>query len=312
MKAIGGYFELECGCVLPYYSDGIYLNLCRSALRYLIRVLGISKLYVPYYTCDVVYKAIEQERCIAEKYHLNTNMMPDRDFEKNAFIVYNNYFGVLGKKVRELAKIYPNLIVDNAQAFYSNTNCRASIYSPRKFFGLPDGGILRGKDIPILDIEKGISYNLCSHLLERIDMGAEFGYQEFVKNDKFLEELPLNKMSRLTNKLMRNIDYNKVRKRRLENFRVLQESLSTNFPISMSEDDVPMVYPFYINDGSRLKEKLINNKIFCATYWPNVFDSCSSTSVEFNLAKNLILLPIDQRYGEEEMKRILKLLSYYG
>ena len=47
MKAIGGYLELECGKEPLYYQDGIYLNLCRSALRYLIRTLGIKKIHVP-------------------------------------------------------------------------------------------------------------------------------------------------------------------------------------------------------------------------------------------------------------------------
>ena len=35
-----------------------------------------------------------------------------------------------------------NIIFDNSQAFYSKQYGTAGIYSPRKFFGLPDGGIL--------------------------------------------------------------------------------------------------------------------------------------------------------------------------
>lgn len=160
MKAIGGYFELECGKSPLYHEDGVYLNICRNAIRYLIRALGIRKIHLPYYTCHVVAEAIAQENCEIIRYRLDREMMPAIEFPKDDFIIYNNYFGVLGKKVEVLSKIYPNLIVDNAQAFYSRPECRAAVYSPRKFFGLPDGGILRSKDIPVLKLDRGHSIDV--------------------------------------------------------------------------------------------------------------------------------------------------------
>lgn len=135
-KAIGGYFGLECGNAALYYPDGIYLNSCRNALKYLIRALGIKRIHVPYFTCNAVFKAIEEDGCELIKYHINHDLYPVKDFKKEDFIIYNNYFGINGKKVNELALIYPNLITDNAQAFYSQVDCRAVIYSPRNFFGL--------------------------------------------------------------------------------------------------------------------------------------------------------------------------------
>ena len=44
--------------------------------------------------------------------------------------------------IQLLNKKYPNLIVDNAQAFYMPHLGLASFYSPRKFFGVADGGYL--------------------------------------------------------------------------------------------------------------------------------------------------------------------------
>ena len=167
MKPIGGYFELECGNTPLYYPDGIYLNTCRNGIIYLIRALGIKRLHVPYFTCQVVTDTIQKEKCKVIKYFLDENLMPTTDFTVDEFVIYNNYFGVSGAKVNELSSIYPNLIIDNAQAFYSKPNCRATIYSPRKFFGLPDGGILRGEDIPVIEIEQGTSIDTMSHLLKR-------------------------------------------------------------------------------------------------------------------------------------------------
>jgi hypothetical protein len=60
-----------------------------------------------------------------------------------------------------------------------------------------------------------------------------------------------------------------------------------------------------------LKQKLIENRIFVATYWPNVFEWCRSKDLEYNLANNLLPLPIDQRYGKEELCYIVSKLENY-
>lgn len=309
MKAIGGYFELECRKEPLYYKDGIYLNICRSAIRYLIRTLGIKKIHVPVFTCHVVQDSIQQEGCKIETYRLNKHMMPDKDFPINDYIIYNNYFGVLGNNVKKMALCYPNLIVDNAQAFYSQTQCLAAVYSPRKFFGLPDSGILVGKNIPFLELPQGHSFEVSSHLLKRIDFGAQAAYTDFTSNDEALEQYPLEKISNLSLTLMGNIDYEFVKKRRLDNFNILQQNIPTDFPISMAEDDVPLVYPLLVEDGNSIRTKLIQNQIFCARYWPNVLHDSKPGELEYELTTNLIHLPIDQRYGIEEMKRIIELIK---
>lgn len=308
MKEIGGYFGLECGQMPLYHQDGIYFNLCRSGLRYLIRALGIKQIHVPIYTCHVVTDTISREGCKVISYHLSDDLMPSSDFPKDDFIIYNNYFGVLGKNVDYLAKLYPNLIVDNAQAFYSKPKGRAAIYSPRKFFGLPDGGILIGKDVPELALPKGHSMEVCSHLLRRLDSGAQAGYLEFVHNDKALNDYPLEHISSLTLALMGNIDYERAKEKRWENYTYLHNCLHTSFPFALSEDDVPLIYPFYSESGTESRAKLIQNNVFVARYWPNVLVDTKLGDVEYRLATNLLPLPIDQRYGARDMERVVNLM----
>lgn len=309
MREIGGFFELECYRQPPYYQDGIYLNACRSALRYIIRVLGVKRIYVPIYTCNVVRDAIEQEGCKSISYNLDASLLPAIEFPTDEFIIYNNYFGVMGHNVKIMTSRYSNLIVDNAQAFYSNLTGRAAIYSPRKFFGLPDGGILRGKDIPKIDFPQGQSSEVVSHLFKRYDYGAEDAYKDFCQNDKALEKYSIQKMSRLTESLMGNIDYNFVREKRLANFNYLLNKIPTLFPISMNSDDVPLVYPLLIDKGDKLRTKLIEHKVFCARYWPNVIDDIKCMDVEKDISLNLVAIPIDQRYGLDEMSRIVNLIT---
>lgn len=71
--------------------------------------------------------------------------------------------------------------------------------------------------------------------------------------------------------------------------------------------ECPMIYPYYVDDKT-LRKKLIDNRIYVATYWPNVLKWCSEDKLEYELTNNIIALPIDQRYGSEEMDYIIKFL----
>ena len=300
MREIGGYFGLEGGSNPPYHS-GVFLNSGRHALRYVIRSLGIKKLHVPHYTCPVVWQAIEAEECSIELYDIDDDFMPTKRFAKDDFIVYNNYFGVMGKKVADLAATYPNLIVDNAQAFYSKQIGRAAFYSPRKFFGLPDGGIAVFKNVDDdsqFALETDVSCERMVHLVKRIEFGAEAGYQDFKTASKAISELPVRHMSKLTRSLMGNINFDATAERRRKNFAYLQQHLPTSFPLAMADDDVPMVYPLMTNDAD-LRPQLVAQKVYVASYWPGL-KGCGG------LQERILPLPLDQRYEPCDLDRMIQ------
>ena len=76
----------------------------------------------------------------------------------------------------------------------------------------------------------------------------------------------------------------------------------------MDTFECPMVYP-YLTEDSSLRQKLIENKIFVATYWPNVMKWEHKGFWETNLAECLIPIPCDQRYGKDNMNIIVKLIN---
>lgn len=222
-KDIGGYFGLELKNGSLYHSDCVMLNSCRNALRYLIRAYNIKKLNVPYYTCPVVFQAIEKENCKLELYEIDKMFYPKKIFKNDDYILYTNYFGICSSNIKKLVKKYPNLIIDNAMAFYSPYNGLASIYSPRKFFGTADGGILKTEKLLNEKFDKSQSYQRFSHLLKRIDCGAEFGYSDFNYNENQLSIEPIKKMSNLTFNMLKSIDYEYVKNKRLNNFKYLKK-----------------------------------------------------------------------------------------
>ena len=58
-----------------------------------------------------------------------------------------------------------------------------------------------------------------------------------------------------------------------------------------------------------LCENLIEHKVFVARYWPNVLDWTTKDDIEYLFAYQMQPLPIDQRYGEEDLNRIITLIN---
>lgn len=105
----------------------------RECLKFLVEKYGIKEIYIPYYLCDVIRHTLFQKSCKPIFYHINDDFMPEKDFLKDAFILYPNYFGIFGKNVKMLSNIYPNLIVDNAHAYYQAPSGFACFNSGIKF-----------------------------------------------------------------------------------------------------------------------------------------------------------------------------------
>jgi len=121
-------------------------------------------------------------------------------------------------------------------------------------------------------------------------------------------------MSLLTKKLLRNIDFENIRRKRNVNFELLHRTLKNENEFTpIIEKEIingPMVYPFLKKGNNRLRDVLIKNKVFVARYWPNVLEWIKSKNVfEKHLYDNLLPLPIDQRYEDTHISRILDIIN---
>ena len=296
MTEIGGYFELDPGGGNTPLPDGVLLNSGRNALRHIVRQLKIKSMWVPEYTCPVVWDALKAEKCELKFYSIGKDMLPTEKFPHDDFVLYTNYFGCCGKNVDMLAAEYPNLIVDCAQAYHAKPKGRASFYSPRKFFGVADGGIAFG--VEATTYEQDDSFARQQHLIARKEKGASAGYPLFQEAEESLVDAPIRAMSVATTAALRRFDEATAIQKRRENFAFLHERLQTAFLFALADDDVPMVYP-YVTDDAALRSRLIDRKIYVAKYWPGL-------SVAGNmLAARLVPLPIDQRYDVKAIQTIV-------
>ena len=313
MESIGGYFSLELPQRNEYHKDALRLNTGRNCLEYILRARGYKKVYIPYYTCDVVLEPFKKLGIPYEYYHVDIHLEIRDHFTLKAdeALLYTNYYGLKQRYVEQLAeRIGKRLIVDNTQAFYAKPLPGIdTFYTCRKFFGVADGAYLYSDAVLDEEIEQDYSYDRMAHLLKRIDLSAEEGYADFRRADDGLDNQPIRRMSRLTQRMMQSIDYEAAAKRRRENYLMLHEALGgmNNMELPLEDDAVPMVYP-YLAPVKGLREKLIENKVFVARYWPNVLDWTAKDDIEYLLACQLQPLPVDQRYGEEEMNRIIEII----
>lgn len=319
MSAIGGYFGLELDLKQEYHKDAICLNTGRNALEYILLARKYTKIYIPFFTCEVVIETIIKVKTNYQFYTINENFEPIFDFslvaDDEAFL-YTNYFGLKDHFINELANTCKNLILDNAQSFYSKPIKNIdTFYSPRKFFGVPDGGYLytTKRMVKKLDIDQ--SQDRFKHLLQRHDQDAEMGYAAFQQNENSLNDQPILAMSKLTKKLLSSINYKEIEKRRQANFNYLASKLIFLNEMSFKADtnQVPMVYPF-LTTKINLKNKLIENQIYTGQYWKEVTSIVDKGSVEYRFATQLIPLPIDQRYNYTDLDKIIKIIinEYQG
>ncbi len=313
-KSIGGYVELQLHKTGIYHPDLIKLNTGRNALEYILKIREYKIIYIPYFTCEVILEPIKKLGLTYFFYETDENLEPVFDFNiltDQCCFLYTNYFGLKNNLVKALASSVKNLIVDNAQAFYAApVEGTDTFYSCRKFFGVPDGAYLSLSVYKRLQLGRDRSVHRCSHLLKSIDSGIEAGYADYLENNRRLENNNIKRMSWLSQNILESIDYEACATARQQNFDYLSDHLSgiNYLNLERNTEDIPMVYPFLIDKPS-LKRKMIKHKIFIATYWPNVFNWAKTDSWAYYLAKNLVAIPIDHRYGEEDMEHILHVLK---
>jgi hypothetical protein len=314
MNPIGGYLELELNKGSEFHENAIKLNTGRNALELILISRKYSKIYIPFYSCDVILEPVRKLNIKFEFYSIDINLEPLFDYtslKPEEGFMYINYFGLKDKFINFLSKNCRNLIVDNSQSFYSYpVDGIDTYYSARKFFGVSDGAYLYIKKIVLPEFPQDFSSKRITHLLNRIESGPESGYIDFKKNEANLSRQPIKRMSALTQKILSNVDYSFVQERRKQNFLLVHNELSNKnqLDIEFSNCLTPMIYPFLF-ERDNLKQDLIQGGIYMATYWRNVRKFANKEQLEFFLAENILPLPIDQRYSVTDMIKMCQIIK---
>ena len=303
MKEIGGYIELDTYTGNMLHDDGLKLNCGRNALAYLIKAKKIKKIYMPKFMCDSCDKVLADNGVDVFFYSIGSDFKPTiREWDGWLYVV--NFYGQLSNEY--LSSLGEKVIVDNAQAYFLEPIPGVdTIYTCRKFFGVADGAILYSdKEIEVKNRDE--SFSRMNFLLGRYERSAGEFYQEYVDNNHFFRDEPIKLMSKLTENLLHGIDYGLVKKKRTQNFSYLHNQLRSMNQLELSVPEGAFMYPLYIENGAEVRKQLQAKKIFIPTLWPAVFNLCSKHELEYDMANNILPIPVDQRYVSEDMDYIVK------
>lgn len=306
-KPIGGFLQLDSFSGKEFYNRGMSFNLGRTALVYAIKQKGYKKMWIPYYLCDCISYIFDREGIQYEYYHIDNNFLPliSECLHEYEAVLIVNYFGFLTEnQLNNFQKKYGNVIIDNSQAFYAKGN-QLSVYTCRKWFGVADGAYLSeelSKDI-YENLPQDFSSRKVEHLARKYENPNENLYDIYshieVNNDKET----IKKMSLLTKNLLKAVDYEKIAKIRTRNWELLDEMLGKYSEISIRSVSVPFMYGLYTDKADNIRYELKKYHIFLPQLWSNVL-KLPDNWCEYKVAKNLLLLPLDQRYDDSDMVRL--------
>lgn len=307
MKEIGGYLELDKYRLPLLHKDAIALNCGRNALAYLIETNSIKSIWFPKYMCDSCDSILKDHRVKINYYSIDFNFTPkDLSAKSSDWIYVVNFFGQLTREyILHLKNVYPNIILDNTQAyFFEPIKGLDTIYSCRKYFGVPDGAFLYTNKEWDAEIEVDVSYKRMNYLLGRFELSANMFYNEYVSNNDLFKNEPIKIMSKLTSNLLCGVDYKYVEDRRTKNFCYLHNKFVNINKLKLTVPNGAFMYPLLIKNGANVRTKLQKRKIYIPTLWPEVLAKCDINELEYDFAKNILPLPVDQRYGIDDMEYI--------
>lgn len=318
---IGSFIELQFPKGMEWYNqekDIARLNTGRSAIWHVFRVKGCRAIWIPYYQCDSVRETLLANGAEVKYYHTDFEFNPiDLNPADDEAVLLVNYYGVMShERMSMLAKLTKHPIIDNCQGFFCAPIENAlNVYSCRKFLGVPDGSYVIGKGASqfVNEYPQCYSSDTAAFLLMRIEYGCEGkGYATRGINEHRISTEPVMKMSKLTRTILDGTDYEHIRQKRRENFKIANQLLGGINKIDPTryydEDTIPMVYPLLVED-EELLHRLQAAKHFQGHWWNYICEEHPVDSFEYWISRYIIPITIDQRYGREEIEYLVNIIK---
>lgn len=218
--------------------------------------------------------------------------------------------------------------------------------SLRKWYAIPDGGFVTTNRLLYAD-SVNREYSFAEKRLEmqikkwtylhelnktkiiREKQGEESILSQSIKDKKeYLEEnkrleneldhyTAITGMSDISKRLLLTVDEKEVQMNRNLNYRLLNKELQNAQafrPVFLhcEKDAAPLYFPIYAKDREGVQMCLKEHDIYAPVLWPIGSENaeCLNTHEKY-IYSHLLAIPMDQRYGTDEMERIIEVLDKY-
>lgn len=323
-----------------------FLKSGRNAIKALCRCIdSLNKsVMLPIYTCDTVIQPFIDEGWNVCFYGINRNMSINSKSFRDTYAKINpevvfvhSFFGfdtlsndyTLLKGCKSQGSV---IVEDMTQSLFSGHYIDFADYyvtSFRKFFAIPDGGALIScKDIQSLNVEPA-NETIVDVALEAFNLKKNY----FVSADKNLKEQfrekyqelncligendSLKEISGISYKIINSCNRSSISSIRKSNYTYIYESLNDYTWIEpvLSEingDICPLYLPVYVENRKALQSFLAEKKIYCPVIWPKSKHITELDDDSQYMYEHMLCIPIDQRYGLDEMNVIRTALKDFN
>ncbi len=336
-KIIGGSFGLHIepddgASAPPFMPDGcLCLINARSCIRRVIESLRPGNVWCPSYLCHTIIDAIPPGHS-AQFYGVDSGLTINSadwldSVQRGDLVIFIDYFGFDSDPFfLKRAKERDAYVLEGAsQALLSAHDGRDAdyvVYSPRKFVGVPDGGIVTFRyDMQALDAgndafpDKWWVESLRASMMRR-EFDLYDGQENwFDMKQRAESSMPTGNyaMSQLSQALLRHhFNYSAIARQRRHNYQTLADLLPRYalFPW-LPEGVVPLGFPIRLKERDRIRHALFSHGIYPPVHWPIQGIVPHSFTDSHILAREIMTLPCDQRYGHDDMVWMAHVLQEY-
>ena len=293
----------------------------RAGVVAVLKQVAPHRVWLPWYICDDLSQIIENHGFRLIRYNLDEDFSPKipHDMGDHDVLIYPNYFGLSDHIVEMVLKNFSpsKVIIDNASALFSKPrDCLATVYSPRKFIGIPDGGIV----VTDLALESPKVVNpeflkLCAYVYLKQAHIDDLAYSMYRQAENAISINRLYKMSGFSEYYLRTCEEKyTIPKRRRDNYDLLDSHFKkvNRLEFKRACSSVPLCYPLH-TEKKRNKKQLIEKGVFVPSYWPDV-NRDNLNEFELEIYEKCLFLPCDQRMTngdvEDMSKTVKEVLGY--
>lgn len=331
-----------------YYKT--YLKSGRNAFKAICKYLAIKnkRVIFPAYLCETETEPWYEEKWSVGYYPVEDDFSLDYkkldscilDFNPDIIII-QNYFGfeTIDDECKKVLKRYQCqgavIIEDITQSLLTDKKYEEADYyvaSFRKFFAIPDGGVLISREkIDTLEIELS-DPNIEVNAFQAYRLKQKYfntGIPEIKKlfRDKYMklnEQISINdklyNMSDASKDILRSINIEFISSVRVRNYNYLYERLQEmdyiRTPLKLKDTDhIPLFFPVFIDNNEmriKLRRYLASKDIYCPIIWQRPVNLKHKVQAVENIYNCILCFPIDQRYDLEDMDRIVTTLKEWN
>lgn len=332
---------------LSIVGDFVLLSLGREGFSIVARKHSeVKRVLLPKYTCQTVCDPFVELGWEIDTYTIDKSLRIDiNDIKyhvesfKPTVIVVHPFYGTSftfeeTETIKEIKDKGIIVVADYTQSIYCKDHLDFADYvvaSLRKWFDCPDGGYIYSTNHKLTDY-----YNLSENTVFVVpqtdsmylrdsyfktgnqslkDISIRLNKQAVSGADKNIQPHALSKFG--LNRLL-NSELEAFAAVRFSNYKYLYNHINQNNVIKFvytSLDSIvssPLYFPIYCKNRSALQKLLAENKVYAPVLWsvPECYKNLDEISQY--IYEHILVIPIDQRYGESEMRRISEIINCFS